>query len=108
MPLAGDRHLSGASEQVVGALSMADATAAPAAPQYKVDAKLLLAAPGHTGLPDGGTVIVQRMRYDSALVSWVYDVILIGGGSSGSDVKFLESVREGWLRHEGRIAVSRS
>lgn len=76
-------------------------------PLYKVDDKLVLAAPVHTGLPSGGNVVVRRVRYDDMIATWVYDVMIYGGGKHGSDVRPVDGVREGWLRHEGRIATAK-
>ena len=79
-----------------------------APPQFKVDTKLVLAAPAHSGLPTGGTAIVRRVRFDDETKCWLYDVLLSGGGETGTEVRFADSVCEGWLRHEGRIATAKS
>ena len=78
------------------------------AKQYKVGEKLVLAAPAHTGLPNGATAIVAAVHPYDASRGWSYAVTLTGGGTSGSDVQFVKSVSEGWLRNQGRIATAKS
>lgn len=79
----------------------------PDNPQFKVGDKLVLAAPAHSGLPNGATAIISARTQDAA-TGWCYAVTLTGGGASGSDVKFVKSVPEGWLRFEGRIATAKT
>ncbi|KAL3903000.1 MAG: hypothetical protein SGPRY_011845 [Prymnesium sp.] len=76
--------------------------------QYASGDRLLLAPPSSSGLPNGATAIVKSARYDDALACWVYDLTLTGGGKHGSDIRFVSSVREGWLRTEGRIATAKN
>ena len=85
-------------------------TAAPTPPKalYKVGEKLVLAAPAHTGLPNGATAIVGAVHAYDAASGWHYAVTLTGGGASGSGVQWVKSVSEGWLRNEGRIATAKS
>ena len=79
----------------------------PVKPQFKVGDKLVLAAPAHSGLPNRATAIVAAVHTRDAS-GWCYAVTLTGGGASGSDVKFVKSVPEGWLRFEGRIATAKA
>lgn len=77
-------------------------------PLYASGEKLVLAAPAHTGLPAGGNVHIRSVRYDAASGVWLYDILLGAIGPNGTGVKVLDGVREGWLRHEGRIATAKS
>jgi hypothetical protein len=75
--------------------------------RFKMGDKLILEAPAHTGLPMGASCMV------ASLLAWdgdshKYSVTLMGGGRHGSDVRFIKSVSEGWLRGETRIATARS
>ena len=51
------------------------AAAEPPKAQFKAGDRLVLAAPGHTGLPNGGNVTVRSAKYD-AEAGWLYDVML--------------------------------
>ena len=76
---------------------------------FKVGERLVLAAPAHTGLPTGATCIVSKVLSPiDAEAAVRYSVTLVSGGKHGSDVVFVPSVNEGWLRHESRIATAKS
>ena len=75
------------------------------AAQYKAGAKLVLAAPAHTGLPAGGNVQVRAVRFDSATTTWLYDTVLLIGQTG---VKVMDGVPEGWLRPADRIATAKT
>ena len=83
-------------------------TTGQAKPLYKMGDKLVVAAPGGSGLPNGANAVVACAHFDTPSGTWTYDVTLTGGGKHGSDVRFVKAVREGWLRNEGRIATAKS
>ena len=82
---------------------MADAPPPKAA--YSRGNKLRLCAPAHTGLPMNASAVVAACRFTAE--GWRYDVTLTGGGSSGSDVRFVKDIGESWLRDENRIATAK-
>lgn len=75
---------------------------------YKVGDKLVLAAPVHTGLPNGAAAMVISLHPFERVSGWCYGVTLMGCGADGSGIQFVKSVRETWLRTEGRIATAKS
>jgi hypothetical protein len=75
---------------------------------YKVGDKLVLAAPAHTGLPNGAAAMVISLHPFERASGWCYGVTLMGCGADGSGIQFVKSVRETWLRTEGRIATAKS
>eukprot|EP00310_Coccolithus_braarudii_P018208 CAMPEP_0183342242 /NCGR_PEP_ID=MMETSP0164_2-20130417/8387_1 /TAXON_ID=221442 /ORGANISM="Coccolithus pelagicus ssp braarudi, Strain PLY182g" /LENGTH=651 /DNA_ID=CAMNT_0025512769 /DNA_START=1 /DNA_END=1956 /DNA_ORIENTATION=+ len=79
----------------------------PTKAQYKMGDNLVIAAPAHSGLPNGATAMVACSRHDASSSCWLYDVTLSGGGQNGSGVRFVRGVQEGWLRPEGRIATAK-
>ena len=82
---------------------MADAPPPKAA--YSRGNKLRLCAPAHTGLPMNASAVVAACRFTAE--GWRYDVTLTGGGSSGSDVRFVKDIGESWLRDENHIATAK-
>ena len=76
-------------------------------PAYFVGQKVVLAAPAHSGLPNGANAIIAAILPRKG-THFSYAVTLVGGGKSGSDVQFVKSVSEGWLRVESRIATAKS
>ena len=76
--------------------------------QHKMGDKLVIAAPPHSGLPNGANAMVACVHFDGSSGTWVYDVTLSGGGKHGSDVRYVKAVREGWLRNESRIATAKT
>ncbi len=81
-----------------------------AKPQYKMGEKLVISAPAHSGLPNGATAIVACVLPLDARedLGYHYAVTLTGGGANGSNVQFIKSIPEGWLRNEGRIATAKA
>ena len=86
---------------------MASVEAATPQAQFKKGDKLVLAAPAHTGLPNGGNVTVQSTHFDGEAGAWLYNVIL-KVGSQDHQIRKVTDVREGWMRHEGRIATAKA
>ena len=107
-------HTPSAADLAIAAQHTAQPTAtsdpsAAAKPkqQYSMGSKLCIAAPAHSGLPNGATAMVACASYDHEL-GWLYHVTLTGGGAHGTGVKFVKNVREMWLRDEGRIATAKA
>ena len=75
---------------------------------YKYGEKVVIAAPAHSGLPTGATAVICSCRFDGAQGVHLYDITISGGGKFGSDVNFVNNVREAWLRSEGRIATAKA
>jgi len=97
------------AEQTAAEFKVPNAPAAKPKALYKMGDKLVLAAPAHTGLPNGATAIVAVVNaFDSTSGGWSYAVTLTGGGANGSGIQFIKSVREAWLRTDGRIATAKA
>ena len=52
-------------------------------PKHAVGSKLVVAAPAHSGLPNGANAIVAAARFDASAGTVLYDVTLTGGGAHG-------------------------
>ena len=100
-------HLPGAADLATakGAAAAAPADGDKPKAAYRYGSQLRLCAPAHSGLPMNATAIVACSRHTSE--GWRYDVTLTGGGPSGSGVRFVQNVAEGWLRDENRIATAK-
>jgi hypothetical protein len=53
---------------------------------YKVGDKLVLAAPAHTGLPNGAAAMVISLHPFERASGWCYGVTLMGCGADGSGI----------------------